>query len=139
MFRLFLILSGLLIAEVTQGQDFWRVLAKVEFKKQKAGFSEMEIPVFSAEIKSWQGKKIRLKGFLIPVSESGDNRYMFSALPFSVCYFCGAAGPETVVELDHLKLNFTMDAIWVEGILNLNDQDPDHHIYILKSVTRIEP
>jgi hypothetical protein len=50
-----------------------------------------------------------------------------------VCYFCGAAGPETVVEVEtDEKIKFSPDAIWMEGILRLNDRDPDHHIYLLQ-------
>jgi hypothetical protein len=75
----------------------------------------------------------------VPLEETGGKgKFMLSSLPFNVCYFCGAAGPETVVELEtseHLK--FSTKQIFMEGILFLNDRDPDHHIYILKSATLI--
>src|SRR5262245_60238000 len=116
----------------SQAQNFWQVLAEVGFnsKKDKNGF-QVEEPVFSKNLRSWQGKKVQLKGFIIPVNEVGDqDKFMLSSLPFNVCYFCGAAGPETVVEVElEEKIRFTTKAIWVEGVLQLNDKDPDHHMY----------
>lgn len=116
--------------------NFWHVLAEVGFNKTKdvQGY-DIEQPVFSKHLKSYHGKKISLKGYLIPMSEvTGRSEFMFSSLPFNVCYFCGAAGPETVVELQNFPSHpFTTKAIVLEGILLLNEKDPDHHIYILKS------
>ncbi|HEX8059922.1 MAG TPA: hypothetical protein VF473_03255, partial [Cyclobacteriaceae bacterium] len=69
----------------------------------------------------------------------GDqNKFMLSSLPFNICYFWGAAGPETVIEVEsHDNFHFSSKAIWVEGILSLNDSDPDHHMYVLKSAQLI--
>jgi len=128
--------AALFISVQAQGQSFWQVLAEVGFKskKDKNGY-QVETPVFSATLKSWNGKKIKLKGYVIPVSEVGDSdKFMLSSLPFNVCYFCGAAGPETVIEVESTeKIKFSSKAIWMEGTLQLNDKDPDHHMFILKS------
>lgn len=116
--------------------NYWHILAEVSFKKTKDRQGlEMEVPIFSKHLRSYEGKKIKLKGYLIPLSEvNGSANYMFSSLPFSVCYFCGAAGPETVVELQEMKaIKFTTKPLIIEGTLFLNDKDPDHHIYLLKS------
>jgi hypothetical protein len=125
-----------------QSQNFWQVLAEVGFqsKKDKNGY-QMEEPVFSKHLKSWNGKKIKLKGFVIPVNEVGDqDKFMLSSLPFNVCYFCGAAGPETVIEVESVeKVRFTSKPIWMEGTLQLNDKDPDRHMYILKAAHLILP
>ena len=130
----------LLIASNTdvlaQENSFWQTLAEVGFeqRKDKNGYS-FEVPLFSKNLKTWNGKKIRLKGFVIPVGEVGDpKKFMLSSLPFNVCYFCGAAGPETVVQVESDQVvNFTTKPVIMEGILQLNDKYPDHHIYILKS------
>ncbi|PZR39795.1 MAG: hypothetical protein DI538_06085 [Azospira oryzae] len=128
------------ISMQSPGQNFWQVLAEVGFtsKKDKNGY-QVETPVFSATLKSFHGKKVKLKGYVIPVSEVGDSdKFMLSSLPFNVCYFCGAAGPETVVEVESSeKIKFSSKAIWMEGILQLNDKDPDHHMFILKSARSI--
>jgi hypothetical protein len=118
-----------------QEKNFWHVLAEVVFKiEQKNGY-EMEVPLFSNHVKSWNGKKISLKGYVIPVGEVGDeSKFMVSSLPFNVCYFCGAAGPETIIEVESTEeVKFTSQAIWMEGVLQLNEKDPDRHIYILKA------
>jgi len=124
-----------------QEKNFWHVLAEVNFRKDKKDGYEIEVPLFSPHLKSWNGKKIKLKGYVIPVGEVGDeSKFMFSSLPFNVCFFCGAAGPETIMEVESSeKVTFTSQAIWMEGILQLNEKDPDRHIYILKSANVTTP
>lgn len=126
---------------VNQEKNFWHVLAEVGFRKETHNGYEVEVPVFSNHVKSWNGKKVKLKGYVIPVGEVGDeSKFMFSSLPFNVCYFCGAAGPETIVEVESAeKVTFTSQSIWMEGILQLNEKDPDRHIYILKAANIIQP
>jgi hypothetical protein len=121
-----------------QDENFWQVLAEVHFvqQKDKNGYT-VEKPVFSAYLKTYKGARIKLKGYMIPLEESGGKgKFMLSSLPFNVCYFCGAAGPETVVEVETLQqIKFSTKQIIMEGTLILNDTDPDHHIYILKSAS----
>jgi len=116
--------------------NFWNTLAEVGYatKKDASGY-DVEVPLFSKHLKTFQGKKIRLKGYIIPLAEVGDqSKFMLSALPFNVCYFCGAAGPETVVEVASAeKIKFSTKPMVLEGTLMLNDKDPDHHMYILKA------
>ncbi len=126
---------------VTAQENFWNTLAEVGFKNSKdANGYEIEKPMFSQHLKTYNGKKIKLKGYIIPLNEVNNaGTSMFSALPFNVCYFCGAAGPETVVELQtNQRIRFTSKPIVIEGILELNEKDPDHHIYIVKSATAIK-
>lgn len=134
-------LSGAEAPLLIQEKNFWHVLAEVSFRKEKKNDYEMEVPIFSTHLKSWNGKKVKLKGYVIPVGEVGDeSKFMFSSLPFNVCYFCGAAGPETIMEVESAeKVKFTSQAIWMEGILQLNEKDPDRHIYILKSANVTTP
>lgn len=119
-----------------QSPNFWQTLAQVHFenKKDKAGYA-VEVPVFSTYLKSFHGKKVVLKGYVIPLEEvGGSGKFMLSSLPFNLCYFCGAAGPETVVEVETTeKVKFSTRSIVMEGTLVLNDRDPNHHIYILKA------
>jgi hypothetical protein len=122
----------------SQNDNFWQVLVEVSFKTEqdKAGYT-IERPMFSKYLKTFEGKKVKLKGYIIPLEESGGKgKFMLSSLPFNVCYFCGAAGPETVVEVEtNSTPKFTTKQIIMEGLLHLNDTDPDHHIYILRSAT----
>lgn len=125
----------------SQEQNFWNILAQVGFEEKKdANNFNVERPVFSKYLKTFNGKKIKLKGYMIPLSElGGQSKFMLSSLPFNLCYFCGAAGPETIVEIGlSEKIKFSTKQISMEGILILNDKDPDHHIYILKSARLID-
>jgi hypothetical protein len=127
-----------LFAFVAHGQQnsFWQTLAEVGFEQRKdpRGYS-YEAPLFSQNLRRWNGKKIKLKGYVIPVGEVGDpQKFMLSSLPFNVCYFCGAAGPETVVQVEADRpVEFTTKPVVMEGIIFLNDNDPDQHIYILRA------
>lgn len=127
-------------AVIAQDQNFWHTLAQVGFesKKDKNGY-DVETPVFSKNLKTFQGKKVQLKGYIIPLEElGGQGKFMLSSLPFNLCFFCGAAGPETVVEIESKeKVKFTTRQITMEGVLFLNDKDPDHHMYILKQATLV--
>lgn len=123
-----------------QQENFWHTLAQVSFKngKDKNGY-DAEVPIFSKYLKSCNGKKISIKGYVIPLEEvGGSGKFMLSSLPFNLCYFCGAAGPETVVEVETKEtIKFSSKQIMLEGIIVLNETDPDHHIYILKNAKLI--
>ncbi len=62
--------------------------------------------------------------------------FILSRYPLSSCYFCGAAGPETVVELQlkpEAVKRYRMDEqLSFKGTLLLNVNDLDHCNYILK-------
>lgn len=123
-----------------QTENFWHTLAQVSFKNAKdANGYDVELPIFSKYLKSFNGKKVSIKGYVIPLEEvGGSGKFMLSSLPFNLCYFCGAAGPETVVEVETKeKVKFGMKQIVMEGIIVLNETDPNHHIYILKNAKLI--
>lgn len=84
--------------------NFWHILAEVGFKKTKIAYGEMETPVFSNHLKSYQGKKIKLKGFVIPVSETGDeSKFMLSALPLMFVTFVALPGLKLLWRLKPTK------------------------------------
>jgi hypothetical protein len=137
-----LIFLCVVVGASAQSPDVWKVLAQVDFESKPAENStlQMDSPKFSAYLWSWNGKKVSLAGYLIPMAElGGRDEYMLSSLPFNQCYFCGGAGPETVVEVQtREKISFTTRQISLEGILFLNDFDPDHHMYIIKDAKLVE-
>jgi hypothetical protein len=114
--------------------NYWNALADVTFVAKKVDNYEIEQPIFGSKATALQRKKISFKGYLIPLDESGnESKYMLSSLPFSSCFFCGSAGPETVIELlPKQRIKFSEEAIVVEGVFILNDTDVDRHMYILK-------
>jgi hypothetical protein len=80
----------------------WSTLGNVTFTREYSkqfGFEvNVKPPKFAPEILALHGQIVKVRGYVIPVDmELG--LYMVSAHPFANCFFCGGAGPETVVEL----------------------------------------
>ena len=90
------------------------------------------MPKFGEKIKSFRGKEISITGYFLDLSGSGEI-FLVSQNPMASCFFCGAAGPETIVEV-HFKAKppFKTDQIVkVNGRLELNKNDVSHCNYIL--------
>ncbi len=123
-----------------QNHNMWNTLSKVTIHTTTKAGQTIDVPVFSEELKQWNGKEIVLKGYIIPLEElRKQNYFVLSRYPFSLCYFCGGAGVETVIEVNIQKpIPFTEDAITVKGVLQLNDKSPNHLIFVLNNATKIQ-
>lgn len=123
------------------GQNDWKVLKDVELKSRwdETHAYQLDYPEFGKEVRGQEGKLIRLKGYILPLqAETKVDRFIFSQYPFNQCYFCGGAGPETVIEVVSVdKLQLTDEPIVLQGVLELNDADPEHHMYMLKKAARV--
>ncbi len=93
-------------------------------------------PTFGPNIQSYEGSKISIRGYFLDFSYK-EGFYMVSRNPMSSCFFCGGAGPETIIEVNFKnKPKYKTDqVIVVVGILELNADDVDHCNYILKEAT----
>lgn len=126
-------------ATAASAQDnMWKTLSKITFKKQydeMLGF-KVDVPVFSEEIKKLAGKEIKIKGYIIPVEGYKSHKeFIFSAFPYSMCFFCGGAGPETVMEIYAKEaVKYTTEPVTLKGKLEINDSDINRLIYTLKDV-----
>ena len=115
----------------------WKDLAKVEFEDKLNDELKTMVayPIFDPSVKYLDGQKIQIKGYVIPFEETGDATIVIlSAFPFTSCFFCGGAGPETVMDVQMKKQNtkFKQDAmVTFRGKLRLNDSDLDYLNYIL--------
>lgn len=114
----------------------WETLKMVTFtdKYYKESDAYYLFPSFSKEVKAMESKEVFITGYLIPVDASSDF-YVLSARPFAECFFCGGAGPETVIELQFSKLprKFKTDEkLTFNGKFKLNDNDVYHMNYILE-------
>ena len=113
----------------------WPKLYDISFTKATDASGEYEKPIFSDAAKSLKGKKITVPGYMIPF-ENGirGKHFMLSSLPVNACFFCGVGGPETVIEV-YLKneATYSENPIQVQGILVLNDDNPDKMFYILEN------
>jgi hypothetical protein len=98
------------------------------------------VPKFGRRINALDGKKVQIRGFIIPVDIVQDY-YVLSANPYSSCFFCGQAGPESVMEIQLLKQydGLRMDqVITFEGKLRLNADDIYQLNYILEEAEVVE-
>lgn len=120
-----------------QAQDnTWKTLSKITFTKkydELLGF-KVDVPVFASEVKKLDKKEITLRGYIIPVEGyRSHTEFIFSAFPYNMCFFCGGAGPETVMEVKALTpVKYTTEPITLKGILHLNDSDVNRLMYGLE-------
>jgi hypothetical protein len=118
--------------------DIWKTLGKLTYKKEYdavLGF-KVDKPIFGPEIKALEGKPITVKGYIIPTDGYKSHKeFVFSAYPYSMCFFCGGAGPETVMEVvAKSPIKYTTDPITIKGKLKLNASDVNKLIYALTDV-----
>ena len=120
----FAFVTTLAAAQTSATHDIntWKTLGKITFKKQ---FDEVlglkiDVPVFNKEVKSLDGKEVTVKGYIIPTDGyKSQKEFVFSAFPYNMCFFCGGAGPETVMEVATKKpIEFTSEPIYLKGILD---------------------
>jgi hypothetical protein len=143
-----LVMAVLLTGSVSvMGQSgngsIWKTLSKITFKKEydeMMGF-KVDVPVFSEDVLALDGKEVTVRGYIIPVEGyKGHKEFVFSAFPYNMCFFCGGAGPETVMEVyAKEEVQFTAEAITIKGKLKLNDKDINRLIYSLSDVVKVDP
>lgn len=122
--------------------DIWKNLAKISYKKEYDAVMGFKIdkPVFGESIKAMEGKEVEVKGYIIPVDGYKSHKeFVFSAFPYSQCFFCGGAGPETVMEVEAKDaIKFTAESIVLKGILSLNDNDVNRLMFKISKATLVK-
>jgi hypothetical protein len=123
-------------------ESLWKTLAKITYKKEYDEFLGFKIdkPVFSEEIKALNGKVVTVKGFIIPVEGyKGHKEFILSAFPYSMCFFCGGAGPESVMEVYAIEpIEYSAESIVISGTLVLNNDDVNKLMYSLKDAKLVK-
>jgi len=115
----------------------WALLADVQFdvKYSQEAQEYLMFPNFGKDVKAREGKLVTLEGHVMPLDLGTDAYIVLSRYPFSQCFFCGQAGPETVAAI-HFKTpngSFAPDErLRVRGRLRLNGTDIDQLNYILE-------
>ena len=81
--------------------NYWDVMADVSIRPQFNPFTETfdNTPTFGKKVLKLEGKEIHLTGFIIP-ADLTKGRMTLSKFAYASCYFCGAAGPESVIEIE---------------------------------------
>ncbi len=117
---------------------YWKILSKVKYKSNLDAESGEVIytPIFNKAIEAYEGKTIVLKCYIIP-AELSRGKMPLSAFPYSSCFFCGGAGPESVIELEtNSPIIYRLEKpLTLQGKLKLNRTDPLRLMYVLKDAT----
>lgn len=113
----------------------WKLLAQIKYlKKPSKDYPDgVMFPVINTTLKAKQHKPITMSGFIIPI----DNKnYALSKNVFASCFFCGQAGPETIMGIKFknpgMKLK-TDQYVTLQGTFRYNDSDVDDWIYHIEN------
>ncbi len=128
----------------TQAQEYldWGILADVEFEDHYSKEYKMNLlkAKFGDTVKPYDGKEVMLTGYMIPIDPMGT-AYVLSRNPNSSCFFCGGAGPETIVGLrldpKHTKRYKTDEYLTFKGKLILNELNEKQFTYMILDAERI--
>lgn len=89
-------------------------------------------------LKDIEGKVITITGYFLDLDPDGE-WFMVSKNPFATCFFCGGAGPETVIELlkyKNVKKKFkTDDIVEVTGRLRMIAENEDDVGFVLDNAS----
>ncbi|WP_189660804.1 DUF3299 domain-containing protein [Phaeocystidibacter luteus] len=126
------------VSSVAQTTIKWADLEDVDFVEfYDRERSEWSLKAeFSEEILALDNQEVIITGYVIPLDVSGEV-YVLSAFAFSSCFFCGGAGPETVMGLtftDTPPQLKTDDVISVRGTLQVNVNPGLEFHYMLTDV-----
>ncbi|SHI32025.1 hypothetical protein SAMN04488096_101104 [Mesonia phycicola] len=134
----------LLLALTSYSQNLkkdWKDLTDVnfEYKFLDEFGDKFLVPEFGESVKKLENKKIQIKGYVLDLLENSKS-YLLSKQPMASCFFCGMAGPETIIELQFAEeQNLKTDMIiTVEGTFKLNKEDINHCNFIMSDVKIIE-
>jgi hypothetical protein len=121
----------------------WRMLASTDFSE----FYDSNRSMWSLEalypdnIATLNGKVIYITGYVLPIDSKGE-LYALSAYPFSSCFFCGGAGPESVMGLEFKENpgHIPTDAVKTfKGRLVLKPKPGEGFYFALVSVESYDP
>ena len=136
----FLVTSSSAIGQV----EGWSAFAKTKFetKYNQAAAEYFMMPIFPADLKALIGKEVSLEGYYMPIDVDGNAYIILSKFPFSQCFFCGGAGPETIAEVTFkVKPSFKFEAdqfIRVKGKVKLNETDLEHGNFLVVDAVLVE-
>ena len=83
-------------------------------------------PEFPVDLKALVGKEVNLEGYYLPIDVEDDAYIILSKFPYSQCFFCGGAGPESIAEVSFKTKPDRFEAdqyIRIKGKLKLNASD----------------
>ncbi|MEM8893899.1 MAG: hypothetical protein AAGC88_04920, partial [Bacteroidota bacterium] len=99
---------------------FWDKLAGVRFvsKQDPVSGYYYYYPEFDNYLKMKEGQIVEIEGFYLPY-DFGPGSVILSKYPLASCFFCGANGPESVIQVnfDNPMDFHTDEIVRVQGVL----------------------
>ena len=127
------------VNEILPTDNIWKTLLDIKWRKAYHEDLKMQVdyPVFPPAVKALEGKTIIISGYVLPTDLYEGNFTMLSAYPMAQCFFCGGAGPESVMEIyvKNGRRSYATERVTFKGTLELNETDTNHLIYMLKDAT----
>ena len=116
----------------------WSTFERLEFievyNEDQAAW--LQQPVWSESLLNWDGANVKITGYVIAL-DVVSKEYALSAFPFASCFFCGAAGPESVLELNFTQPQefLTDDVMTFSGVLKLNTDPLSFPLTLIDAVS----
>jgi len=143
---LFLVLPILSLQTLTLSAQMsidWINLADVTFEEKKDSVNaplSYNQATFGASLEKLAGKEVSITGYMIPMDPMGIT-YVLSMNPNATCFFCGGAGPETVLQLNMKPSaikRYAIDArLTFKGILQMNEKDINSLTFVLNEAEEL--
>lgn len=118
----------------------WKQLGAIKFvKKAHKDYPEgVMFPLVNSALKAKSKKKIVMSGFIVPID---NTTYALSKNVFASCFFCGQAGPETIMGIKFKggtpKLK-TDQYVTLEGNFRINENDIEDWIYHIEDAVIVK-
>ncbi len=118
----------------------WQLLANIDYVEEKTEDYPGGVlnPIINFQLKNLKNHYIEISGYVVPMDE---NSYALSSNVMSACFFCGMAGPESVMGIqfkNDTPLLKTDQYISLVGIFSYNDTNPEDWIYHIKDGKLLE-
>ncbi|EAY26489.1 hypothetical protein [Microscilla marina] len=96
-------------------------------------------PKFTAKHRKYHNQVVEISGYMYPLTEDRKQTFfMLSFFPIQQCFFCGGAGPESIVEVNSPKgIRLSSKRIRLKGKLVLNTKNPERLFYILNDAVEM--
>lgn len=120
----------------------WINLADVTFEEKLMEDVELTYnhATFGASLKALAGQEVSITGYMIPMDPMGIT-FVLSRNPNATCFFCGGAGPETVLQIKvkpgKFKRYTVDDRLTFKGILRMHEKDIDSLTYVLEDAEEL--
>jgi len=127
-------------------KNVWNTLAMIKFEQpanqEAEGIMAGASGQFTKMVEAMIGTEVEVKGYIIPLSgQKAQSSFMFSAFPFDMCFFCGKAGAESVMDTtmkDGKTVNYSEKAITLKGTFRYYPSDPSGIFYKLENATLVK-